>query len=465
MTNQAIPLPVHRNAVSLIDPATLHFLIFLQEETLFRTSSSPGDRSTGRHPSSPLRTCGPDGGLRELELKTVTTLTAQRPTVLPPRLPPHLPLLGLFQNLIPWLSYLAGSPSPRREQHSAEEIPPVQASGVQIIPTSETLQPSTVDDEAASSRLPGIDALKEMERNRPKVRQPTYSLFPEPTARSRFETSDSQPLDKAVDDTERPVPKLLTPARSLGRVRVSAGGGGPPLTSSLTLAPAWTCITLSTAQKATTIAPKTKPVQGHRRCRFVASCNQNAPDRSEYVLEPAGYAVETSVNLSSGDRILRRSRHGSACGCVLAFPAQRGLTFTLDYDLFSSDDSDAAAPFETGARVPGPPASSSTQHPVPSRVLSNVLCTSEPTPLGASSEGGPLHLPQAANAFATSRRTSPMVASGLGESAIGPDQDLFSQERLRALFGDDEIGQDSLWAFNRHPSGSRGRNHTATPRA
>jgi hypothetical protein len=46
-----------------------------------------------------------------------------------------------------------------------------------------------------------------------------------------------------------------------------------------------------------------------------------------------------------------------------------------------------------------------------------------------------------------------MVASGLGESAIGPDQDLFSQERLRALFGDDEIGEDSIWAFNQCPSG------------
>jgi hypothetical protein len=73
-----------------------------------------------------------------------------------------------------------------------------------------------MDDEAASSRLPGTDAPKEMERSRQKVRQPTYSLFPEPidrklylgdasTARSRLGTSDSQPLGKitkAVDDTE-----------------------------------------------------------------------------------------------------------------------------------------------------------------------------------------------------------------------------------------------------------------------
>jgi hypothetical protein len=138
-------------------------------------------------------------------------------------------------------------------------------------------------------------------------------------------------------------------------------------------------------------------------------------------------------------------------------------TFTLDYDLFSSDDSDTAAPFETGARVPGPHALSSA--PAPGTVAgtvgepapsgpsgSNVLRTSEPAPLGADSAGSPFHLPAASNAFETSRRSS-MVASGLGDSAIGPDQEPPSQERLRALFGEDEIGEDSIWAFNQCPSG------------
>jgi hypothetical protein len=69
-------------------------------------------------------------------------------------------------------------------------------------------------------------------------------------------------------------------------------------------------------------------------------------------------------------------------------------TLTLD-DLFSSDDSDTAAPFETGARFPDSHASSST--PAPSIVAGtvgepapsgpsglNVFRTSEPVPLGAS---------------------------------------------------------------------------------
>jgi hypothetical protein len=45
----------------------------------------------------------------------------------------------------------------------------------------------------------------------------------------------------------------------------------------------------------------------------------------------------------------------------------------------------------------------------------------------------------------------------LGESAVGPDQELLSEERLKALFGDDDVGKDALWAFNNCPSGDFSR--------
>ncbi|KAN0072139.1 hypothetical protein V8E54_009868 [Elaphomyces granulatus] len=376
--------------------------------------------------------------------------------------------------------------------------PPVQASGVQILPASETLQPSTVDDEAASSRLPGT----------------TYSLFPEPidrelylgntsTARSRLGTSDSQPLDKttkAVDDTETPSderrPKAGAEAPHSGeesrkserkrrRRRASPDVIPNPPGTSYGMDLRYFIYSSESyddsSEDEVRARPSQMPVRGilqtkrprPKRVHFAAS----PPDKPSKLRPISQAATESYAGHDMDPHVDRLG--------VLASPAQMPTsslraaqtdpdsyqpvvpnltgTFTLDYDLFSSDDSDTAAPFETGARVPGPHALSSA--PAPGTVAgtvgepapsgpsgSNVLRTSEPAPLGADSAGSPFHLPAASNAFETSRRSS-MVASGLGDSAIGPDQESPSQERLRALFGDDEIGEDSIWAFNQCPSG------------
>ncbi|KAN0068713.1 hypothetical protein V8E54_013437 [Elaphomyces granulatus] len=444
-----------------------------------------------------------------------------------PASPPINPRLGwrlpgifsrnLFPSLrVPSLSFLAGSPSPRQEQPTLNgggdsASPPVQASGVQILPVSETLQPSTVDDEAASSRLPGTDASKEKKWSQRKVRQPTYSLFPEPidrelylrntsTARSRLGTSDSQPLDKttkAVDDTETPSderrPKAGAEAPHSGeesrkserkrrRRRASPDIIPNPPGTSYGMDLRYFIYSSESyddsSEDEVRARPSQMPVRGilqtkrprPKRVHFAAS----PPDKPSKLRSISQAATESYAGHDMDPHVDRLG--------VLASPAQMPTsslraaqtdpdsyqpvvpnltgTFTLDYDLFSSDDSDTAAPFETGARVPGPHALSSA--PAPGTVAgtvgepapsgpsgSNVLRTSEPAPLGADSEGSPLHFPAAANAFETSRRSSMVV----GDSAIGPDQEPPSQERLRALFGEDEIGEDSIWAFNQCPSG------------
>jgi hypothetical protein len=94
MTNQAIPLPVHRNAASLIDPATLHFFIFLRKGKPYSERHRRREiEAQGRIHSTLLRLpelvaqTEADARARAEDSDNTDSLAADRPA--------HLPLLSV----------------------------------------------------------------------------------------------------------------------------------------------------------------------------------------------------------------------------------------------------------------------------------------------------------------------------------------------------------------------------------
>ena len=379
-----------------------------------------------------------------------------------------------FRSLIPSLSGLL---SPRRDPPTLDVggdsmSPPVQASGLQV--PSETL---TMHSETVPSQLPGSDAPKEKEPGQ-KVRQLTYSLFPEPidktpflTPRSRLGTSDSKAGAEAPHSGEEP----RKSERKRRRRRASPDAIPNPPGSSYGMDLRYFVYSSESyddsSEDEVHAGPSQVPVRGilqskrprPKRVRFAAS-PPDAPSKLRFAETATESNTASPAQMPTSSLRAGRTDPDSYQPVV---PNKTG-TFTLDYDLFSSDDSDTAAPSETGARVPGPPALSSA--PAPSTVAgtmgepapsgpsgSDVLRTSVPTPLGAGSEGSPIHHPPpAANAVEISRRSSSSTVgwsnAGLGQSAVRPELDMLPFiPRVRGIFGESD-GEETYWILKHCPS-------------